>query len=240
MKEVPVQRAVSPRTKGAPPSSVHAESSKRPRGGHRDAILDAAEAVVLRDGMGRLTLDAVARQAGLSKPGLLHHFAGKDALIDALVARQVEVWHAEFLARFDAHKAEGSPCPATRALMCNCLEGTEAWTESERARNRVLVAALVHSERHVEPLRKITRQIDKLLDADKLPPGVSDTIHFAIHGLWFQWIFGMGEVSDRRLDNVRRVLASLANQNPPPGGSPARRRASSQTNRQTQASRKLR
>lgn len=190
--------------------------------------------------MGRLTLDAVARQAGLSKAGLLHHFAGKDALIDALVARQVDAWHTEFIARLEAHKAEGSACPATRALMCNCLEGTKAWTESERARNRVLVAALVHSERHVEPLRRITRQIEKLLDADKLPPGVSDTIHLAIHGLWFQWIFGMGDVSERRLDNVRRVLATLAEQSPAPAHPPVRQRARNASARPVRTSRKSR
>lgn len=48
-------------------------------------LLDAAIRVLSRDGMGALTLDAVAREAGVSKGGLTHHFATKDALIAAML-----------------------------------------------------------------------------------------------------------------------------------------------------------
>lgn len=38
-----------------------------------------------RDGIAALSLNAVAREAGVSKGGLLHHFPNKQALIFALV-----------------------------------------------------------------------------------------------------------------------------------------------------------
>ena len=44
------------------------------RGDTRKRLLDAAAAVVRRDGAGALTLDAVAAEAGVSKGGLLYHF----------------------------------------------------------------------------------------------------------------------------------------------------------------------
>lgn len=53
----------------------------------RGALLDAAERVVLRDGAGQLTMDAVAAEAGVSKGGVLYAFPSKDALIDALFNR---------------------------------------------------------------------------------------------------------------------------------------------------------
>ena len=53
----------------------------------RGALLDAAERVVLRDGAGQLTMDAVAAEAGVSKGGVLYAFSSKDALIDALFTR---------------------------------------------------------------------------------------------------------------------------------------------------------
>ena len=56
----------------------------------RDTILAAAEAVVVRAGTGQLTLDAVAAAAGISKGGLLHRFPSKEALLEALVTRQIE------------------------------------------------------------------------------------------------------------------------------------------------------
>ncbi len=43
----------------------------------RSALLDAAERVVLRDGAGQLTMDAVAAEAGVSKGGVLYAFPSK-------------------------------------------------------------------------------------------------------------------------------------------------------------------
>ena len=50
-------------------------------------MLDAAEVVLTEQGAWRLTLDAVAEQAQVSKGGLLYHFPTKDALLQALVDR---------------------------------------------------------------------------------------------------------------------------------------------------------
>jgi len=51
----------------------------------RKRLLGAAAAVVRRDGAKALTLDAVAAQAGVSKGGLLYHFASKRELLDAML-----------------------------------------------------------------------------------------------------------------------------------------------------------
>ncbi|WMT91211.1 TetR/AcrR family transcriptional regulator [Pelagibacterium sp. H642] len=53
----------------------------------RDALLDAAERVVMREGAGQLTIDGVAAEAGVSKGGVLYAFPTKDALIDAMFGR---------------------------------------------------------------------------------------------------------------------------------------------------------
>ncbi|NTW01817.1 MAG: TetR/AcrR family transcriptional regulator, partial [Oscillochloris sp.] len=51
----------------------------------REAILAAACRVVRAEGGSRLTLEAVAREAGVSKGGLLYHFPNKEALIGGLI-----------------------------------------------------------------------------------------------------------------------------------------------------------
>lgn len=58
-----------------------------PRPSGRNTILEAAEAVVVRDGAAHLTLDAVAEKAGLSKGGVLYHFPNKSALLEAMLER---------------------------------------------------------------------------------------------------------------------------------------------------------
>ena len=197
----PTDRSVRSRV----PESMPMRTSSR--GGHSlDQILDAGEAVVLRDGMGRLTLESVARQAGLSKAGLLHHVPSKDTLIRAMVERHCGQWLDQFKAKHGEMCARGCGAPAIATFMETCMSGTHSWTDADRARNRVMVAALVHDENQVEPLRRVMREIDELVASDRLAPGVGDAINLAVHGLWFQWIFGMGDVSEARLARVREAL----------------------------------
>src|SRR3954447_5243741 len=58
----------------------------------RERLLDAAAAVVRRDGAQALTLDAVAAEAKVSKGGLLYHFRAKRDLVQAMIER----WLIEF------------------------------------------------------------------------------------------------------------------------------------------------
>jgi AcrR family transcriptional regulator len=53
----------------------------------RDRVLDAYESLLIDAGPGAATLDAVAAAAGVSKGGLLYHFASKDALAGGLLVR---------------------------------------------------------------------------------------------------------------------------------------------------------
>ena len=65
------------------------EIGKRSRSATRESLLNAAGEVVLRSGADALTLDAVAKEAGVSKGGLLYHFPNKDALLTSMVANLI-------------------------------------------------------------------------------------------------------------------------------------------------------
>lgn len=53
----------------------------------RETLLDAFRDQVCEAGVASATLEAVAARAGLSKGGLLYHFASKAALVDGLAER---------------------------------------------------------------------------------------------------------------------------------------------------------
>lgn len=55
----------------------------------RMAVLDAAERVVARDGATRLTLDAVAAEAGISKASVLYDYKTKQTLIKAVIEHRM-------------------------------------------------------------------------------------------------------------------------------------------------------
>lgn len=64
----------------------------------RRALLDAAATAVERHGAG-VSVDVIARTAGVSKSGLLHHFGSKDGLLVALAQDSFD----RFAAQVDAH-----------------------------------------------------------------------------------------------------------------------------------------
>src|SRR5579864_9740051 len=50
-------------------------------------LIAAAEAVLIRDGPGAVTVRAVAAEAGIAPMGVYNRLGGKDGLIDALMIR---------------------------------------------------------------------------------------------------------------------------------------------------------
>jgi AcrR family transcriptional regulator len=69
------------------------------------AILHAAQQLISSEGLQVLTLDRVARDAGLSKGGLLYHFSSKEQLIEALVSRVISRLEAETIkGRLDGNR----------------------------------------------------------------------------------------------------------------------------------------
>lgn len=52
----------------------------------RERVLNAFESILIEDGERTATLDATAKAAGVSKGGLLYHFASKDELAAGMIA----------------------------------------------------------------------------------------------------------------------------------------------------------
>src|SRR6201987_1385220 len=68
----------------------HGTTARRPRPPSADVereLVSAAEAVLVRDGPGGLTVRAVAAQAGIAPMGVYNRLGGKDGLVDALLIR---------------------------------------------------------------------------------------------------------------------------------------------------------
>jgi AcrR family transcriptional regulator len=110
----------------------------RPRKIDRDKVLDAAEAVVGDVGAAALSIDAVAKAAGITKSGVQYCFGTKQQLIDAMFRR----WETEF-AQEVADLVGTDPDPIT--LLRGHIEATMRTDEVENARSAVLMAALLQS-----------------------------------------------------------------------------------------------
>ncbi|WP_261624725.1 TetR/AcrR family transcriptional regulator [Nesterenkonia marinintestina] len=64
------------------------------RQSRRTEILEAARAVVQRDGVRLLTYEALAKETGLTKGGILYHFSTREDLVLELHAHVAQQWES--------------------------------------------------------------------------------------------------------------------------------------------------
>ncbi|WP_158842355.1 TetR/AcrR family transcriptional regulator [Saccharothrix deserti] len=87
----------------------------------RAHILDSALAL-LRSG-GTVSLESAAQRSGLTKPGLMHHFRTKEALMVALVDHVVDRWERELADRLPTPPTEASARDRVLAYLDWALSG---------------------------------------------------------------------------------------------------------------------
>lgn len=92
------------------PSGAKAETPYH-HGALREALLQAAERVLERDGLAGLTLRAVAREAGVSHAAPTHHFGDLTGLLSELAAVGFRQFNAAMASACDT-----APTPLARAL----------------------------------------------------------------------------------------------------------------------------
>ncbi len=167
-----------------------------------DDVLDAAQEVVLEQGPARLTLDAVAAQAGISKGGLQYSFGSKEALIRAMLARQIACLD-EAVAQALADE------PATlgregRAYVKGSL------SEPARPENAALLAAVANNIHLLTDQRGAYRAMHDRLVASGTPPVLAKVVMLATDGFLLLDLLGMSPFDEEERAEVTAELCRLA------------------------------
>jgi AcrR family transcriptional regulator len=144
----------------------------------RDRLLNAAEQVVSRDGVRKLTLEAVASQAGVSKGGLLYHFPSKSALVTAIVERLANRCDSEQTEALAADSQEKGAF--TRAYLRARAKAPDPQKEPIHT---ALLAAAGTNPRYLDPFRERIVEWQARLEADGIDPATASVVRLAIDGL---------------------------------------------------------
>jgi AcrR family transcriptional regulator len=167
----------------------------------RARLLDAAAAVVRREGAQGLTLDAVAAEAGVSKGGLLYHFASKRDLLDALVGHWLEIWQADMDA--DEH-GDGFVAAFVRASHLG------AAGQAERAAETALLAALVAEPDVLAAARDRYATWQDRIEREGGDPVSATVARLAADGLWLADLLGLAPPQGELREAVLARLLELA------------------------------
>ncbi len=192
------------------PAVASPRTSQRPS--TREALIDAAEAVVQAAGAIHLTLDAVAERAGVSKGGLLYNFPSKDALLQAMVDRNMDRLRRD-------HAAAMAELPAGPGDELKAFARVAAGRSlcSEKRLGGALLAASANNPRLLEPVHRFHHwRLAMVADAarDGLPFERTAMASLALDGLCLLEMLGVSPYTDeqrtRILDDLLLFLDELA------------------------------
>ncbi len=159
----------------------------------KEAILDAALALVLKHGLRGTSMEAIARQAGVAKPTLYAYFPDKTAVFSALLERLVGDWRARFVR---ALQGDGDVVQRIAAAM----------TDKHKAVRRVLEISPHADELYGEHDRGWARQfaaleteLGRLVEAELAAAGVARARPMT------QLLFAAGDGIGRRAQSVAEL-----------------------------------
>ncbi|MFD1179113.1 TetR/AcrR family transcriptional regulator [Paenibacillus puldeungensis] len=175
-------------------SSVHKDSK-------RDLILKAASMIVHEEGVERLTLEAVAKKAGISKGGLLYHFPNKEELISGMIEKLSRDYVTELGERVELDANHHGKW--TRAYVASSDQCVEGVFDPSTA----LTAALFSNPQMLKSMQDEYAVIQEKLADDGIDPVRATIIRLAVDGLWFAEMFGLappnGELKQQVIEQLR-------------------------------------
>lgn len=175
----------------------------------RDAALDAALTIIVRDGPGRLTLDAITRESGISKGGLMYHFHSKAEVLRALVDRQIDHFarfHQTFLADLGADHSEtalASQIAALRAASRDPYPATFA-----------ILGALTEDPELLKSIRDGNAEEMRSIQTESTAPDISVLRWMAAWGLMLTDMLGLSPV---QMQDRERLFERLLDKKTWPG-----------------------
>lgn len=172
----------------------------------RDAILDAAERVVEREGARRLTIDAVVRESGFSKGGVLYNFASKQALVEGMIERMVRSVEAEMEGAFRSAEERGEPVlPALiRAVIGQRKHNSRV--------SMALLAAAAENPELIDPVRDCVTEMRQAIAERSRDPDLARIAFLAADGLHFADILGLDFLTPDERARVEGRLVDLVSE----------------------------
>lgn len=166
-------------------SEVQPITQKQKTAATRQRIFDACRSILNREGLSRLTLEAVADECGLSKGGLLYHFPTKLALIEALVRNYNQHFDTR-VAELLASQSSGDQ----NYLRAYALASIEEIGDPENA--SFFASLFAAGERYpsvLEIMRQSYERWQAKVEESGLDPSTAMLVRLAVDGLWFSYVY---------------------------------------------------
>jgi len=169
---------------------------------HRRLILDIAAEMAIEDSFSSLSFDVIARKSKLTKGGVLHHFANKQALMEGLFM-QTLLEFEHMMLNIKASISDGS-------IGANYLETIVELTKDSGYRKlmKVLIKGTITSDRFrdiwIDWFENHMRNTKMELKSPKTLMQV-----LLADGIWYAQVLGYYNLSDSDLTDIMKEFKKL-------------------------------
>ncbi len=170
----------------------------------RERIIDSAMTIVRDQGVTRLTLDAAAKEAGVSKGGVLYHFKSKDDLIRGMVQRLIEQCDQLNREHYE-HQPEG-PYRWARTLVYACFDPNGPAFDPVGG---ALLAAVTVNPDLVAPIQSMYDRWMERIKSDSPDLERAGLICTAMDGVYFQRLMGINLSDAEGAERLKRHALDL-------------------------------
>lgn len=163
----------------------------------RNAIIATALAVIARDGASRLTFETVARECGLSKGAVTHHFRSKSELLKGILQYRNTAFD-EFRRHYAASQR---PEDSQKALSLE-IATVRHMLDQAGSPARAVLSILVDDPSPMELVRKnLAKYVSQIRDGAP-DPELALLRWEAAWGLALYAVFGMSPLSDEERERL--------------------------------------
>lgn len=171
----------------------------------REHILTAAQTVVRQNGTDALTLDAVAKEAGVSKGGLLYHFPTKEALIQGMIQSLIDEFNLAVVT-----EVERDPTPQKAGRYARAyLRATFYSDYPLPALSEGILAGIAMNPALLRPLQVAFQEWQTRLLNDGIDPATAAVIRTAADGLWLAELMDLAPPQEPLRSALYEKLLSL-------------------------------
>ena len=164
-----------------------------------ERVLNAAEEILVGQGYSSMTIEAVAKQAGISKGGLLYHYASKEDLIQGMVERMVREWQGSLeTVQRDLPPGPGRLIKALARCISEDPLLNDLNAEKTRRHRGLCGAIMAASSAHphlLDPVRRSYETLLKEFAAHESLRGRGLAVMAIMDGLWFGSFFSLYTLS---------------------------------------------
>lgn len=174
----------------------------RPRLIERDHLLDIAEQIILTKGAAALTIDALAKAAGVTKGGVQYTVGTKETLIHTLFER----WHEGYEQKITEL---GSRASTQNEKIDAHIELTLKREDEYTAKAAAFMSALMRVPEHLAPTKEWYRSKVEGLDLTTPEGRIARLKFLATEGVFILRYFGFMDISDQEwqsiFDDIKKI-----------------------------------